>query len=194
VDSAVVREASSDELERVIAVEVLAFAADPPMRFLFPDPQAYLEHFPAFAEAFGGAAFEHGTAHVAGEFSGAAMWLPPGVHADNERIGAVVAEALDPDIAGDAFSVLKGMEDYHIEEPHWYLPMIGVDPAQQGRGIGSALLRHALAKCDEDHLPAYLESSRPENIPLYERHGFRVLGQVGGDSFPVITPMLRPAR
>ena len=36
-------------------LEVLAFAADPPMRFLFPDPQAYLEHFPAFAEAFGGA-------------------------------------------------------------------------------------------------------------------------------------------
>ena len=54
VDSVVVREASLDELERVIAVEVLAFAVDPPMRFIFPDPQAYLAHFPALLEAFGG--------------------------------------------------------------------------------------------------------------------------------------------
>jgi len=194
VDSVVIRKASSDELERITAVEILAFAADPSMRFLFRDPQAYLKHFPAFVEAFGGAAFEHGTAHVAGEFGGAAMWLPPGVEPDNERIASIMGEALDPAIASDAFPVLKEMADYHIKEPHWYLPMIGVDPAQQGRGIGSALLRHALAKCDEDHLPAYLESSKPANIPLYERHGFQVLGQVGGDSFPVITPMLRRAR
>jgi len=194
VDSVAIRKGSPDDLKQVIAVEVLAFAADPPMRFLFRDPQTYLEHFPAFVEAFGGAAFEHGTAHVAGEFVGAAMWLPPGVETDGERIAAVVAEALDPEIASHAFSVLEGMADYHIKEPHWYLPMIGVDPAQQGQGIGSALLCHALAKCDEDHLPAFLESSRPANIPLYERHGFEVLGQVGGDSFPVITPMLRHAR
>ena len=105
-----------------------------------------------------------------------------------------MAEALGPAIASDTFSILEEMADYHIKEPHWYLPMIGVDPAQQGRGIGSALLRHGLAKCDEDHLPAYLESSRPANVPLSERNGFQVLGQVGGDSFPVITPMLRQAR
>jgi len=194
MDSPIIREATSEDAPRVIALEVLAFAADPPMRFLFRDPEAYLKHFPAFVDAFAGAAFEHGTAYVAGAFEGAALWLPPGVHPDDERVGAVMLEALDPAIANDAFSVLKGMADYHIEEPHWYLPMIGVDPSQQGRGIGSALLRHALAKCDADHLPAYLESSKPANIPLYERHGFRVLGEVGGGSIPVITPMLRQAR
>lgn len=194
MDAVAIREATRDELQRVIAVQVLAFATDPPMRRLFPDAETYLQSFPVFAEAFGGGAFEHGTAYVAGQYDGAAMWLPPGVQVDAERLGAVVAGALEGSGRDESFATLQEMDAYHIKEPHWYLPMIGVDPAQQGRGIGSALLRHTLARCDEDQLPAYLESSRPENIPLYERHGFRVLGQIGGDSFPVITPMLRPAR
>jgi ribosomal protein S18 acetylase RimI-like enzyme len=86
------------------------------------------------------------------------------------------------------------MASYHPTEPHWYLPLIGVDPAYQGLGFGSALLRHALRQCDDDHVPAYLESSSPANIPLYERHGFVVLGTIQVGSSPPITPMLRVAR
>ncbi len=57
-------------------------------------------------------------------------------------------------------------------EPHWYLPLIGVDPAHQGEGHGDALMAYALARCDRDHAPAYLESSKPRNIPFYRRYGF----------------------
>jgi GNAT superfamily N-acetyltransferase len=49
-------------------------------------------------------------------------------------------------------------------EPHWYLPLIGVDPAHQGKGHGDALMAYALQQCDRDHLPAYLESTNPRNI------------------------------
>ena len=90
--------------------------------------------------------------------------------------------------------MLDEMDSYHIEEEHWYLPMIGVDPSQQGRGIGSALLQHALAPCDEQGLPAYLESSNPANVPLYQRHGFEVLGEIQIGSSPVVYPMLRRPR
>jgi ribosomal protein S18 acetylase RimI-like enzyme len=86
------------------------------------------------------------------------------------------------------------MAGYHPAEPHWYLPLIGVDPTHQNRGYGSALLRHALLQCDRDHVAAYLESSNPANIPLYERHGFTVLGTIQVGSSPPITPMLRAAR
>ena len=55
---------------------------------------------------------------------------------------------------------------------------MGVDPSQQGKGFGSALLHHALIQCDCDSKLAYLESSNPKNIPLYQRHGFELLGTI----------------
>jgi len=90
--------------------------------------------------------------------------------------------------------VLEQIGLHHIEEPHWYLPMIGVDPSRQGQGLGSALLAHALARCDAEHMPAYLESSNPATVPLYQRHGFRVTAEIQAGASPVIYPMLRDAR
>jgi ribosomal protein S18 acetylase RimI-like enzyme len=84
------------------------------------------------------------------------------------------------------------MGDYHPNEPHWYLPLIGTDPMQQGKGHGAALLRHALALYDEQKIPAYLEATSQRSVPLYQRHGFEILGTVQIDATsPAITPMLR---
>jgi hypothetical protein len=55
-------------------------------------------------------------------------------------------------------------------------------------------MEHALRRCDREGLPAYLESSNPRNIPLYQRHGFEVLGTIQLDASPPITPMLRAPR
>lgn len=79
----------------------------------------------------------------------------------------------------------------HPEEPHWFLPIIAVDPAWQGCGIGSELMAHAVAECDAMGCRAYLESSNPRNISLYERHGFKVIGEVEVGNCPVLTSMLR---
>ncbi len=79
------------------------------------------------------------------------------------------------------------------EEPHWYLSIIGVDPARQGQGVGAALLRSRLRRCAEDGLPAYLESSNPENVPLYQHFGFDVTGTLGlTEGAPVVSTMWRP--
>ena len=68
--------------------------------------------------------------------------------------------------------------------PCWYLPFMGVDPAYQGQGIGSALVAVVLAKADRDGEPAYLEASSPENRRLYERHGFQTIGGAHGVRLP----------
>jgi Acetyltransferases len=83
------------------------------------------------------------------------------------------------------------MGNFHPHEPHWYLPIIGVDPPHQGRGLGEQLMAHALARCDADRLPAYLESSNPRNLSFYQRHGFEALGRIQVGSSPTLVPMLR---
>jgi ribosomal protein S18 acetylase RimI-like enzyme len=181
-------------VDQAVALICLAFCADPAARWTYPDPHAYLSYFPRIVRAFAGKAFEHGTGHQVSGFRGAALWLPPGIHPDQEALGAILQEGLTADRLEEVSSVFERMGSFHPSDPHWYLPMIGVDPAHQGHGYGSALLRHALLQCDKDHVPAYLESSNPANVPLYERHGFVVLGTIQVGSSPPIFPMLRAAR
>ena len=189
-----VRSATAAEEDRVYAVLAMAFVNDPASRWTWPDPHTYLTTFAAIAKAFGGGAFAAGTAHVVGDFAGAALWLPSGVHADEETMGALMFQTAPAAMHSELFAVVEQMGSYHPTEPHWYLPMIGIDPIQQGRGLGSELLRHALAACDRDGEPAYLESSNPKNVPLYQRHGFEVLGEIQVGASPTIYPMLRKAQ
>jgi len=184
---------ASDE-NAAISTIVMAFSADPAARWLYPDSQRYLEYFPSFVKAFAGAAFEHGSADCIDGYSGAALWLPPGIHPDEKALIALLERTVPEQHRAQVFGVLEQMDRYHPSEPHWYLPMIGVVPEKQGNGYGSALLKHALARCDEDSKLAYLESSSPKNIPLYERHGFELLGTIQVGSSPPLFPMLRTPR
>lgn len=194
MDTVSVRELEPAERERAIAIQVMAFGSDPVMRWMYPEPNAYLTHFPRFAEAFGGGAFQHGTADEGGDFGGAAFWLPVGAEVDPGPLEQIFQTTLEPARRDVALQVVEQMGRHHIEEPHWYLAMIGVDPASQGRGIGSALLRQRLRTCDEQRLPAYLESSNPANLSLYQRHGFQVVGEIQVATAPVVYPMLREPR
>ncbi len=180
--------------EQVIAVLTLAFSSDPPCRWAWPDPQPYLASFPGFVRALGGRAFEQGTAHCLRSYTGAALWLPPGVQPDEEALVALVQRTIAEEAQEEMFAVFEQMGRYHPAEPHWYLPLIGVDPAHQGRGYGSVLLRHALAVCDRDGTPACLEATSPQSTCLYQRHEFEVLGTIQVGACPPIFPMLRRPR
>ena len=179
------------DAEQAIGVIVLAFGTDPAARWTYPDPQQYLTHFPTIVRAFGGRAFAHGTGHHVSGFAGAALWLPPGVTPDEQALAAIVRASVPAARHSEVFGVFEQMGRHHPHEPHWYLPLIGVDPLHQGRGLGSALLQHALRQCDRAHVPAYLESSNPRNIGLYLRHGFEVMGEIRVGAAPLVTPMVR---
>ena len=187
-----VTSAGADARASAISSIVLGFATDPMTRWVWPDPSDYLRIMPQFANAFGGKAFELGTAYITEGARAAALWLPPGVEPDEAAMGAVTAQSPRPDIAEDIGHVLEGMAKYHPKEPHWYLPLIAADPNWIGRGLGSLLMKHALRRCDQEGVPAYLESSNPKNISLYQRHGFRIVGEIQHGSSPTLTPMLRP--
>ena len=163
-------------------------------RWTFPDPATYLRVWPQVARAFGGNGVAHGAAHLGAGEAAAAMWLPPGVHPDSERLTALIEEHAPSEQRSDLERVFAQMETHHPSEQCWYLPLIGVDPSCQGRGYGSALLRYALEQCDRDSMPAYLESSNPRNIPLYQRHGFEIIGTIQAGTSPTVVPMLRARR
>jgi ribosomal protein S18 acetylase RimI-like enzyme len=189
-----IRAATASDAEAVVDTLTLAFSADPAARWLYPDSRRYLERFPGFIKAFAGAAFEHGSAYCAVDHAGAALWLPPGVRPDEEALSALVKNTVGERRRADVLALLEQMDRCHPAEPHWYLPMIGVDPASQGKGCGSALLAHTLERCDREDALAYLESSSPKNIPLYIRHGFETLGTIQAGSSAPLFPMMRRPR
>jgi ribosomal protein S18 acetylase RimI-like enzyme len=189
-----IKTATASDQDQTNATIVLAFTADPMARWSYSNPQEFLRHFPELVRAFGGKAFEHGTAYYVDGFTGAALWLPPDVHPPDDELIAMVKQTVSERNQEDMFSIFEQMGSYHPTEPHWYLPLIGVDPAQQGKGYGSALMEYALIRCDREHELAYLESSNPRNIPLYQRHGFELLGTIQVGSSPPVFPMLRRPR
>jgi ribosomal protein S18 acetylase RimI-like enzyme len=189
-----IKTATASHIDQVVNAIALAFSADPIAHWFFPEPQQYLKYFPGFVKAFAGAAFEHGSGDCVEDFSGAALWLPPGVHPDEKALFTLLQEAIPKRDQGEVFGLLERMDRNHPAEPHWYLPMIGVEPAKQGNGHGTALLMRGLERCDDEDQLAYLESSSPKNIPLYERHGFESAGVIQVGSSPPLFPMLRRPR
>ena len=139
-------------------------------------------------------AFEHNSAYCVDGYLGAALWLPPDVHPDENALAALLQRTIPEENQQEIFAFTERMNSSHPSEPHWYLPMIGVDPAKQGNGYGSALMKHALARCDSESKLAYLESSSPRSIPLYRRHGFELLGTIQVGSSPPLFPMMRKPR
>lgn len=117
---------------------------------------------------------------------GAAVWTPPGEWHDSLasqlRLLPALAGKTGPGDVARLLRVLGFAEGEHkeIEKErglHWYLAMLGVTPEWQGRGWGDALMRPVLERCDERGEAAYLESSTPQSVPLYERNGFEVIGK-----------------
>lgn len=186
-----IRTAVPSDRERCVETLTLAFENDPPSRWIWREKQQYHDAFPRFARAFGAGAVDLGTAHYYQGFSGVALWLPPGAAPDEEAVARVMRETVPGERMAGVFSIFEQMDAFHPREPHWHLPLVGVHPARQGRGIGSVLLRQMLDRCDRERMPAYLEATSPRNVALYERLGFKAIGRILVADCPMIVPMLR---
>jgi ribosomal protein S18 acetylase RimI-like enzyme len=192
--SPAIKTATKAQQDPVIGVITLAFSTDPVARWLYANPAEYLAHAPTLMAPFGGGALDHGSAHCIEGYLGAALWLPPGAHPDHETIAALL-ERTAAEASRRAFSeAFEQLGGYHPSEPHWYLPLIGIDPSHQNRGLGALLMQHAHRIFDCDKALAYLESSNPRNIPFYQRLGYELLGTVRVGSCPPLSPMLRRPR
>ena len=186
-----IKRSGNADVARSIDAIVLGFSADPIARWLFPEPQQFLSTFPTVTRLFGGRAFEHGSAYHVEGYIGAALWLPPGIYPDEEGLTALFEDKFSGPMLEDVRSLFEQMDRFHPDEPCWHLTFIAVDPAQQGNGYGSVLLKNSLASCDKGQKLAYLESTNPANVSLYQRYGFEVIGNIQAGTSPPMVPMIR---
>lgn len=193
-DTMKIRSAARSDRHRFEAAMTMAFSADPAARWAWSDPLQFIKTFMPLVTLFGGKSFDHGTAYVIGDFAGVAQWLPPGVSPDDAPIAALFEQNMSEPQLGKVLFLFEQMASFHPREPHWYIPLIGVDPTYQGQGFGTQLMRQGLMACDRDQQLAYLEATSPANRQFYERHGFRVLGEIRSGDSPPMFPMLREPR
>jgi len=182
------------ETSRVIDSIVLGFSSDPVLRWFFPEPQEYLTNSPILIQLFGGRAFDHGSSYHIQNYTGAALWLPPNVHPDEEGLTKLFQDRFDGSQLDEIFSLFEQMDNFHPDEPCWHLTFIAVDPAHQNKGHGSALMKHTLEAVDNDNKLAYLESTNEANLSLYRRHGFELVGNIQAGNSPSLFPMIREPR
>ena len=159
-------------------IAVMALAADPVARWMYPDAQRYLAYFGRFIRAFASKAFSSGTAWCIEANLGSALGLPSGVKPHAEAIAAIVDESVPPHVMPNVNAMFGEMTAYYPHKQHWHLPTVGIDPLSHRKALGSALLKETLRGCDQEHTPAYLESSNPANTMFYRRLGFEALGVI----------------
>jgi GNAT superfamily N-acetyltransferase len=191
----VVWTAGPDKTARLATVLAQAFYDDPVFAWFFPRERRRFERIERFFArlALERSTMPHGHVYTTADLAGAALWLPPGqAHSTTWEQLRMLPELAR--VAGrDLPRVLRGMgmmEQEHPHEPHWYLWFVGVAPERRGAGLGSALMRPILERCD-DGMPAYLEATSPDNRRLYERHGFEVTGELRLPNGPPMWPMWR---
>jgi len=183
--SQAVRAARRDESALLGEVLADAFAEDPVFAWLIPpqlrDRDNRLRTF--FTSMSRGYLRQGKPCYLTGDASGAALWATPGAWA--MPLSQIILEAVPNGLAFRrrllrALRTQQQIERLHAGQsrPHWYLGYLGTRRDRQGQGLGTQMLREVLAGLDTDGVPAYLESSNEHNLPLYERNGFRVVGEL----------------
>jgi GNAT superfamily N-acetyltransferase len=187
--------ATDADVPKICELLARVFFDDPVSSFLIPNEKLRLRGIELFMRA----ALEKdlmafGRVYVTDDLSGAALWAPAG---KPFLSGARALRNIVPVtryVATNMHRVLRALmkvESLHPKVPHYYLATLGTAPERQGHGIGGALMQPVLARCDANGVPAYLESSKARNLPLYERHGFKVTNEVVLAGGPTIWTMWR---
>jgi GNAT superfamily N-acetyltransferase len=183
--SQAVRAARRDQAALLGEVLADAFAEDPVFAWLIPPHGPDRDNrMRTFFTSMSRAYLRRGKpCYLSGDASAAALWAAPGGWA--MPLSQVILEAVPSGLAFrgrllHALRTQQQIERLHAGQsrPHWYLGYLGTRRGRQGQGLGSQMLREVLDGLDTDAMPAYLESSSQRNLPLYERNGFRVVGEL----------------
>jgi GNAT superfamily N-acetyltransferase len=171
-----VRLATEHDVDGITATLTAAFEVDPLWSWAFPGGGlADLWRLLIFS------ALRYPWVWVADDYAAASVWIPPGgvelTEAEEASLGPLLEGLVGPR-ATEIESLFGRLAATHPEQPpHYYLSLLGTHPEHRGKGLGMALLAENLSIVDSEGMPAYLESSNPENDSRYERLGFERVGE-----------------
>ncbi|MCX6357497.1 MAG: GNAT family N-acetyltransferase [Candidatus Aureabacteria bacterium] len=127
-------------------------------------------------------ALPYGLMYTTLDLKGAALWQPPD-RTQTLRQGlawlgkllliAGIGRHIVPQIA-----MYIRFEKIFPRAPHYYLSLLAVAPGAQGKGIGGALLRPVLDRCDREGIPAYTATDTPLNVRFYQQQGFGIRDEI----------------
>jgi len=181
-----VRPASALDREPVLDVVEAAFVTEPAFAHFFGD--AYQTHAREFLSFLFDLRLAGGLMWVEeadAQIAAVSMWDPPGGPTlsaeEQEAMWRAAADRFGPAIEQrlDAYDAL--VHDVGPTGDHYYLGVIGSDPAARGRGHGSAVLRPGLDAADAAGLPTFLETGTEGNVGFYRRFGFEVTAELDLD-------------
>ena len=190
-----VREALPAELDSLAPLLARAFERDPVYRWIVPDDARWQRVAPGLFRELLRLFASTGMVLTDGDGAGAALWNPPEPRPRSLRESAVFALALCVRLRGATPRLARVggiLAALHPREPHWYLGVIGVEAERRRRGVGARLMAPILARCDDERLPAYLETAVEANLAFYGKHGFAVIGEATVPGGPKIWAMRRP--
>ena len=177
--SHVVCVAGNADRGRIADMLARAFADDPAMAYIFPDPADRAKRLPRlFGLLFDGDALS-GMRLVTTGGEAATLWRAPGqarsTPLDMLRRAWPLWRTFGGAL-GRALAVSGAIEAHFPTGDYWYLHIAGCDPAAQGKGHGGAAIRSGLARIVGSGLPTYLETATEKNVGFYRALGFQVTG------------------
>jgi ribosomal protein S18 acetylase RimI-like enzyme len=175
----------STALDEAAALQARTFLNDPLVEFVLPAEAMRRACLPLVMRVVLAYGSRFGHVHTdATSMFGHAVWLPPGSGFATGYLEPVSLTDLRQQVGELAFSRFTTLLEQTalrrgrlVPEPHWYLMMIGVDPAHQGHGVGGALLQPILTCADVEHFSCYAETASERSLGFYRRHGFEVTGE-----------------
>ena len=156
------------------------------LRYYFPDKTQ--RHVVANTFVFIGLSvcLKYGEVYASSEkLEGVAAWLPPrkapfGARQIIRSVPLPVVLRFGRQGANRLRAYGSYINNLHrrlVPYPHWYLQIIGVDPAYQGQGFSGRLPRPVLERIDREGMPCFLETNTDKNVAIYRRFGFEVVSE-----------------
>jgi GNAT superfamily N-acetyltransferase len=171
-----ITQAAPDRLSALASVFGRAFVVEPMMRWPLCEGDDIEERLVHAFELFMEDPIRLGMVWEAGDALGALIWIPGDQMDALDAANQAMRSVFEREDGARRFDQLwDWVESKHPEEPLALLDSVAVEPAAQGRGVGSALIRARLDQARVAGHGALLETGNPRNVPLYERHGFRVV-------------------
>jgi len=132
----------------------------------------------------------NGEVYQIGNYGAVALWMPPGENMDDLstifksgmwRLYYKLSNEGRKRFFNEFFPLLHDTKAAVLgdrDDKSWYLVYLGTRPDARGKGYARKLVEHVTNQADVTGVPAYLESSHPQNRAIYEKLGFEYIKSV----------------